>query len=33
VLDLVREEAAAGRQAYVVYPLVAESEKLEDVPL
>src|SRR5206468_3375087 len=31
VLDLVREEAVAGRQAYVVYPLVAESEKLEDV--
>ena len=31
VLDLVRAEAAAGRQAYVVYPLVAESEKLEDV--
>ena len=31
VLDLVRGEAAAGRQAYVVYPLVAESEKLEDV--
>ena len=31
VLDLVKEEAAAGRQAYVVYPLVAESEKLEDV--
>src|SRR5256712_1737236 len=31
VLDLVRGEAAAGRQAYVVYPLVAESGKLEDV--
>jgi ATP-dependent DNA helicase RecG len=31
VVDLVRTEAAAGRQAYVVYPLVAESEKLEDV--
>ena len=31
VLDLVRREAAAGRQAYVVYPLVEESEKLEDV--
>jgi len=31
VLDLVRREVAAGRQAYVVYPLVSESEKLEDV--
>jgi len=31
VTDLVRREAAAGRQAYVVYPLVEESEKLEDV--
>ena len=31
VLDLVRRAAAEGRQAYVVYPLVAESEKLEDV--
>jgi ATP-dependent DNA helicase RecG len=31
VVDLVRREVAAGRQAYVVYPLVAESEKLEDV--
>jgi ATP-dependent DNA helicase RecG len=31
VLDLVRREVAAGRQAYVVYPLVAESERLEDV--
>jgi ATP-dependent DNA helicase RecG len=31
VLELVRREVAAGRQAYVVYPLVAESEKLEDV--
>jgi ATP-dependent DNA helicase RecG len=31
VLDLVRAEVAAGRQAYVVYPLVEESEKLEDV--
>jgi ATP-dependent DNA helicase RecG len=27
----VRRELEAGRQAYVVYPLVAESEKLEDV--
>ena len=31
VLELVRREVAAGRQAYVVYPLVQESEKLEDV--
>jgi ATP-dependent DNA helicase RecG len=31
VVELVRSEVAAGRQAYVVYPLVAESEKLEDV--
>jgi ATP-dependent DNA helicase RecG len=31
VIELVRREVAAGRQAYVVYPLVAESEKLEDV--
>jgi ATP-dependent DNA helicase RecG len=31
VLDLVRREVLAGRQAYVVYPLVEESEKLEDV--
>ncbi len=31
VLELVRREVAEGRQAYVVYPLVAESEKLEDV--
>ncbi len=31
VLELVRRAAAEGRQAYVVYPLVAESEKLEDV--
>jgi ATP-dependent DNA helicase RecG len=31
VLDLVRREVSASRQAYVVYPLVAESEKLEDV--
>ncbi len=27
----VREAVAAGRQVYVVYPLVEESEKLEDV--
>jgi ATP-dependent DNA helicase RecG len=31
VADLLRREIAAGRQAYVVYPLVEESEKLEDV--
>jgi ATP-dependent DNA helicase RecG len=31
VLDLVRAEIAGGHQAYVVYPLVEESEKLEDV--
>ena len=31
VLELVRGEVAQGRQAYVVYPLVEESEKLEDV--
>ncbi len=31
VVRLVRQEAEAGRQAYVVYPLVEESEKLEDV--
>ncbi len=31
VLSLVKREAAEGRQAYVVYPLVEESEKLEDV--
>jgi ATP-dependent DNA helicase RecG len=31
VLDLLRRETGAGRQAYVVYPLVEESEKLEDV--
>ncbi|MEW6777567.1 MAG: ATP-dependent DNA helicase RecG [Bdellovibrionota bacterium] len=27
--DLVRRELEAGRQAYVVYPLVAESEKID----
>ncbi|MEQ1856240.1 MAG: ATP-dependent DNA helicase RecG [Longimicrobiales bacterium] len=27
--DLVRREVAAGRQAYVVYPLVGESEKVD----
>jgi ATP-dependent DNA helicase RecG len=31
VLDLVRRAVAEGRQAYVVYPLVEESDKLEDV--
>jgi ATP-dependent DNA helicase RecG len=31
VIELVRRTAAAGRKAYVVYPLVEESEKLEDV--
>ena len=31
IVDLVRRELLAGRQAYVVYPLVEESEKLEDV--
>jgi len=30
-VEMVRRETAAGRQAYVVYPLVEESEKLEDV--
>jgi ATP-dependent DNA helicase RecG len=31
VVSLLRREVGEGRQAYVVYPLVAESEKLEDV--
>jgi ATP-dependent DNA helicase RecG len=31
VLEVVRRAVAEGRQAYVVYPLVEESEKLEDV--
>jgi ATP-dependent DNA helicase RecG len=31
VVELVRREAAAGHQAYVVYPLIEESEKLEDI--
>ncbi len=31
IVELVRRETLAGRQAYVVYPLVEESEKLEDV--
>ncbi|RKY00071.1 DNA helicase RecG [Candidatus Poribacteria bacterium] len=29
--EFIREEVKKGRQAYVVYPLVEESEKLEDV--
>jgi ATP-dependent DNA helicase RecG len=31
VASRIRQEVEAGRQAYVVYPLVEESEKLEDV--
>jgi ATP-dependent DNA helicase RecG len=31
LVAMVRGELRAGRQAYVVYPLVEESEKLEDV--
>jgi ATP-dependent DNA helicase RecG len=31
VLERVKRAVAEGRQAYVVYPLVEESEKLEDV--
>jgi ATP-dependent DNA helicase RecG len=31
VLERVRQAVAQGRQVYVVYPLVEESEKLEDV--
>jgi ATP-dependent DNA helicase RecG len=31
IVDAVRRQVQAGRQAYVVYPLIAESEKLEDV--
>jgi len=31
VVSLLKGQLAEGRQAYVVYPLVAESEKLEDV--
>jgi ATP-dependent DNA helicase RecG len=31
VVEMVRREIGAGHQAYVVYPLVEESEKLEDV--
>src|SRR5690606_4055502 len=29
VYDFVRDEVGRGRQAYIVYPLVEESEKLE----
>jgi ATP-dependent DNA helicase RecG len=31
IVDEVRRALAEGRQAYVVYPLVQESEKLEDI--
>jgi ATP-dependent DNA helicase RecG len=31
VVELLRREVAAGHQGYVVYPLIEESEKLEDV--
>jgi ATP-dependent DNA helicase RecG len=31
IVDAVRRQVEAGRQAYVVYPLIDESEKLEDV--
>jgi ATP-dependent DNA helicase RecG len=31
VVDLVRGEVSAARQAFVVYPLVEESDKLEEV--
>ena len=31
IVETVRAAVAGGRQAYVVYPLVEESEKLEDV--
>ena len=29
VLDFIREEVASGNQAYIVFPLVSESEKLD----
>lgn len=29
IVDFLRAEIAAGRQAYIVYPLIEESEKLE----
>jgi ATP-dependent DNA helicase RecG len=31
IIQQVRRQAEAGRQAYVVYPLIEESDKLEDV--
>jgi ATP-dependent DNA helicase RecG len=31
IVEAVRRQTEAGRQAFVVYPLIAESEKLEDV--
>ena len=31
IVEAVRRQVEAGRQAYVVYPLIEESEKLEDV--
>ena len=31
VAEMVRREVAAGHQAFIVYPLVEESEKLEDI--
>ena len=31
IVETVRDAVANGRQAYIVYPLVEESEKLEDV--
>ncbi|RYF83444.1 MAG: ATP-dependent DNA helicase RecG, partial [Chitinophagaceae bacterium] len=29
VMDFIREEIAAGRQAYIIYPLIEESSKLD----
>jgi len=29
VMDFIREEVDAGRQAYIVYPLIQESEKMD----
>jgi ATP-dependent DNA helicase RecG len=29
IYDLIRQELDAGRQAYIIYPLVAESEKID----
>jgi ATP-dependent DNA helicase RecG len=31
IVEAVRRQVGAGRQAYVVYPIIEESEKLEDV--